>query len=276
MAAAPFFIDDADIGVERIPPNKDSYRSQIMAVALRLGDLMTIATKAYKAGSTTMVDGCLDFPALPEVMGGSSFNHFHMSHRAYLETWYHVAAMLACRYNGPGTRQYNRRLKAADRVLAIVSREGCEGLPPLPLVPYAMSMSTTVIYRALHDGARDIDTAREDLHRCCDVLDDLSQRWTSVRGVAKLAKRLCRLIDDGTLITRQPTSRGTTDSTLPVPANISVITDQVGNMYSDEAFQRQLSEIWPSFDATYTQMDWALNDYGFDMEFPSSFDNFSS
>lgn len=81
MAAAPFFIDDADIGVERILPSKDSYRSQIMTVALRLGDLMTIATKAYKASSTTMVDGCWEFPTLPEVMGGSSFDEFHMSHQ---------------------------------------------------------------------------------------------------------------------------------------------------------------------------------------------------
>ena len=195
-----------------------------------------------------------------------------------METWYHVAAMLSCRYNGPGTVQYTRRLKSADRVLAIVSREGCEGLPPLPLVPYAMSMSTTVIYRALHDGARDMIAAREDLQRCCDALDGLSQRWTSVRGVAKLAKRLHRLISDGTLrglqVAHRPTSGTTTVSKSPTSANMSAITDQVGDLYSDEALQRQLSEIWPSFDASYSQMDWAFHDYGFDMEFPSPFDDF--
>lgn len=186
--------------------------------------------------------------------------------------------MLSCRYNGPGTVQYIRRLKSADRVLAIVSREGCEGLPPLPLVPYAMSMSTTVIYRALHDGARDMIAAREDLQRCCNALDGLSQRWTSVRGVAKLAKRLHRLISDGTLrglqVAHRPTSGTTTVSKLPTSANMSAITDQVGDLYSDEALQRQLSEIWPSFDASYSQMDWAFHDYGFDMEFTSPFDDF--
>ncbi|KAI4684687.1 uncharacterized protein J4E88_004128 [Alternaria novae-zelandiae] len=81
MAAAPFFIDDADIGVERIEPKKDDYRSQIMAVALALGDLMTTATRAYKAGSTTAVDSCWEFPSLSEITGGSNFDQFHMSHR---------------------------------------------------------------------------------------------------------------------------------------------------------------------------------------------------
>jgi hypothetical protein len=211
-----------------------------------------------------------------------STTHFFHSLKgvAYLETWYHVAAMLSCRYSGPGTTQYIRRLESADRVLEVISREGCEGLPPLPLVPYAMSMSTTVIYRALHDGTRDIDTAREDLYRCCDALDGLSQRWTSVRGVAKLAKRLCRLISDGTLNgsrdAHRPTSSATTVSTLPISTNTSANTDQVGYLYSDETFQRQLSEIWPNFDVTYAQIDWAFQDYGFDMEFPSPFDNMPS
>ena len=81
MAAGPFFIDDADIGVDRIAPSKDSYRSQVMAVSLRLGDLMTTATRAYKAGSTTAVDGCWEFPSLSELTGGSNFDQFHMSHR---------------------------------------------------------------------------------------------------------------------------------------------------------------------------------------------------
>jgi len=81
MAAAPFFIDDADIGVERIIPKRDDYRSQIMAVSLALGDLMTTATRAYKAGATTAVDSCWDFPSLSEITSGSNFDQFHMSHR---------------------------------------------------------------------------------------------------------------------------------------------------------------------------------------------------
>jgi hypothetical protein len=295
MAAAPFFIDDADIGVERITPKRDDYRSQITTVALNLGDLMTTATRAYKAGSTNSVDSCWEFPLLWDIISGSNFDQFHMSHQgkkdlsrmllfnllkdaAYLKIWYHVAAMLSCRYSGPGTLQYIRRLASADRVREIVSHGGCDGLPPLPLVPYAMFMSTTVIYRALHDRVRDINMARQDLDQCCDALDGLSQRWTSVRGVTKLAKRLRRLISDGSLdsLRNAHQSSITTFNDTRGPTSTSAITNDVAIVFNDEAFQRHLTEIWPSFDASYSQIDWALQDYGLDMEFPSPFDDLLS
>ena len=116
--------------------------------------------------------------------------------------------MLSCRYSGPGTAQYNRRLASADRVLGILQSQpdGHEGPPPLPLVPYAMSISTCVIYRALRDEARDADAAYADLRRCCEALDALGQCWTSTRGVAKLAKKLwsIRRLDEAAVIETTP------------------------------------------------------------------------
>jgi hypothetical protein len=163
-------------------------------------------------------------------------------------------------------------------VREIVSHAGCDGLPPLPLVPYAMSMSTTVIYRALHDRVRYINTTREDLDQCCDALDGLSQRWTSVRGVTELAKRLRRLISDGSIDSLRGVHQSsiTTSNGTPMPTSTGANTDNVAIVFNDEAFQRHLTEIWPSFDASYSQIDWALQDYGLDMEFPSPFDDLLS
>lgn len=98
--------------------------------------------------------------------------------------------MLSCRYSGPKSVQYQRRLSSADSVLRIVCLEGPANLPPLPLVPYAMSMSTTVIYRALRDGERAPEEAYKDLGACYDNLIILSQLWTSAKGVARLVRRL--------------------------------------------------------------------------------------
>jgi hypothetical protein len=78
---APFMIDDTDIGIERIIPRKDNYRSKLMGVALMLGDLITTATKVYKASSTTTMDDCHDFPSLSELTAGNDFDRFHRSHR---------------------------------------------------------------------------------------------------------------------------------------------------------------------------------------------------
>lgn len=214
MGASPFMIDDTDISIERPRSDKEIYRSQLMTVSLLLGDLMTKATRVYKASSTATVDDCLDFPSLSELTASTGYETFHSAHSgksgrrcvseyekahpnglpAYLEIWYHVAAMLSCRYSGPGTLLYSRRLASADKVLGIISRKGPEGLPSLPLVPYAVSMATTVIYRALRDGRRDAKSTHKDLGVCCDALDTLSHQWTTTRGVAKLARRLREFI----------------------------------------------------------------------------------
>lgn len=102
--------------------------------------------------------------------------------------------MLSCRYSGPATAPYQRRLDAAVRVLSLITGGQHARLPPLPLVPYALSMATTVVYRALRDKQRDAATARRDLARCCEALDGLARLWTSVAAVAKLARRLLRLL----------------------------------------------------------------------------------
>ncbi|KAL6415613.1 hypothetical protein AUP68_02179 [Ilyonectria robusta] len=192
MGAAPFIIDDTDISIKRISPTAGTYRSRLMAVSLILGDLMATATKVYKASSTATVDDCQYFPSFAELTSGVDLNSCHRAHRGYLEIWYHVAAMLSCRHSGPGTIHYTRRLASADSVLGIIAQGQHKTLPPLPLVPYAISMATTVIYRALRDGRRDTDTAFHDLGLCCNALDSLGQRWTSAQGVARLAKRLWR------------------------------------------------------------------------------------
>lgn len=101
--------------------------------------------------------------------------------------------MLSCRHSGPGTPLYARRLSSTDCILSIVASGVTENLPPLPLVPYAVSMCTTVIYRALRDSQRGVEAACRDLELCCGALDELGQRWTSVKGMARLARKLWRV-----------------------------------------------------------------------------------
>lgn len=102
--------------------------------------------------------------------------------------------MLSCRFSGPGTVPYRRRLASADAILLIASEQGVDALPPLPLIPYAVSLSTTMIYRALRDGQRQVECVWQDLMRCCEVFSTLTSIWTCVEGMQKLARRLLRLL----------------------------------------------------------------------------------
>ncbi|KAF3800764.1 hypothetical protein GCG54_00007023, partial [Colletotrichum gloeosporioides] len=300
MGAAPFMIDDTDIALERIALTEGDYRSQLMSVSLALGDLMITATRVYKASSKATVDDCGEFPSLSKLTSNTSFDGFHRSHAAYLEIWYHVAAMLSCRYSGPGSPQYNRRLASAGGVLGIISKEGSERLPPLPLVPYAVSMATTVVYRALRDNQRDTVTTCADLGLCCKALDVLSERWTTVKGVARLAKRLLQFIQrsvydeqpqctclghaSGSLV---PTSKGRPchsaleTEIVPVSPNTLVrnVPDQLSGGRSEDTERDALREVqlptpagdlWDQGDVSYLQLDRAFYDM-FDDGMPDIF-----
>ncbi|KAK0390660.1 hypothetical protein NLU13_0164 [Sarocladium strictum] len=81
MGAAPFMIDDADVGLERPEKTSNDYRSHVINVTLTMGDLIKKATKVYKATSTARCDDQGDFPSLSEVTSGTSFNEFLQSHQ---------------------------------------------------------------------------------------------------------------------------------------------------------------------------------------------------
>ncbi|KZL66161.1 fungal specific transcription factor [Colletotrichum tofieldiae] len=305
MGAAPFIIDDTDIGIDRTIPRQDNYRSQLMAVSLRLGDLMTTSTRIYKASSKVTVDDNINFPTFAELTSGIAIDRFNKSHRSYLQIWYHIAAMLSCRYSGPGSVQYMRRLTSADCVLSVITQEGPDNLPPLPLVPYAMSMSTTVIYRALRDGERLPEVAYTDLEACSNNLNVLSQVWSSAKGVAKLVRRLRRYTSPGTFYKHSPNDADCTcESSGPELTNqmssgsrvslsdthgygrrvdclqtpvlsVSTLTRARENLAGEDdtdnsALQTPHSETWAGTDLFYSDIDRAFYDF-FDYGMPSIF-----
>ncbi|KAL2414089.1 hypothetical protein ABEF95_004579 [Exophiala dermatitidis] len=298
MGSSPFMIDDADVSTERTPPVQGSYRANVMNVSLLLGDLLASATRLYKASYKIRVDSQEHFPSMSELLAETDFEQFHSLHKAYLEIWYHVAAMLSCRYSGPESFQYERRLDSACRTLQIIS-EGYERIPPLPLVPYAISMATAVIYRALRDGKRDYASAYGDLKRCYKTLCALSHIWTSARGVTKLTRRLLRrlscsgdsntpsyisheragdrssnavsstaLPQKGPTTVRQPDDASDTtvrnDFEMD-PFLLSLDTDQVWRDDYDttdaSGSLSQLYEPWMDTPMSYPQFDMAFNDF---------------
>ncbi|KAK2009500.1 hypothetical protein LZ32DRAFT_537783 [Colletotrichum eremochloae] len=302
MGAAPFIIDDTDIGISRTIPRQENYRSQLMAISLRLGDLMMKSTRVYKASSKATTDDSDAFPTLAELTADIPLDRFDKSHRSYLHIWYHVAAMLSCRYSGPGSVQYMRRLTSADCVLGIITQETPDGLPPLPLVPYAMSMSTTVIYRALRDGERLPELAYNDLEACSKNLEALSLLWSSAKGVARLVRRLRRYTSPDMLCKRSPEdaactcensgpelenrvpgdgriplhgSRQEVDSNCLQPPNHAISTAaRVRDSLEGErpadipALQTQYNATWVGTDLFYTDIDRAFYDF-FDYGMPS-------
>ncbi|KAL4883919.1 hypothetical protein BJY04DRAFT_215811 [Aspergillus karnatakaensis] len=263
--AGPFMIDDTDIGILRPAARIGSYRSQLMEMALLLGDLMVTATKSYKASSTATTDGCEVFPSLSDIVSSSRFDQFHRSHKAYLKIWYHVAAMLTSRYSDPQSIQYNRRLKSAYEILDIFVQENYQSLPPLPLLPYAISMSTTVIYRAWRDGERDLNDTYKNLGMCCSVLEGLEQVWRSARNMALLAVNLRNAMKPDSA--NQGGRRNSPSHRIVSPASVTAPThgDNAANLGQNalapieeeevpESFWAGLERACVQFDATFDNL----------------------
>lgn len=115
-----------------------------------------------------------------------------------LELYYNAVAILACRAGDSSTISYQRRAKAALRIQAITTARDTElHLPPLPLVPYAVSLSLTVAYRLWRDSRSAIDqgNAQADLTTRCEVLEKLGARWTSAAAMAKLGRKALKSLE---------------------------------------------------------------------------------
>jgi len=109
-----------------------------------------------------------------------------------LELFYNIVAILACRAGDATTISYQRRATAAARIQDIATTRDTDlHIPPLPLVPYAVSLSLTVAYRLLRDSksAADKTSARADLTCRCEILEKLSARWSSAAAMAKLGRK---------------------------------------------------------------------------------------
>lgn len=208
-----------------------------------------------------------------------------------------MAAVLSCRFSGPGTAHYARRLVSSDRILALVGHGGYESLPPLPLIPYAMSMSMTVLYRAFRDGERDAASTTADLRHCYDALKGLSQHWTSVRGLSRMTKRLLKhlttqkrdrnsgsttvlnhgmvLKANGTSVPVGESSEQSFSITNTSPAQQAIPPaymngSLVPRMSPDET-QCQVTDLsWSDMDISSFPFDWTINDM-FDFGMPNIF-----
>lgn len=88
------------------------------------------------------------------------------------------------------TPSYVRQSLSATRVIHLLNAEPPELLPPLPLVPYALGVALSVVYR--HFRSRrlkvHVNRATEELKQCVRLLDRLRNAWWSAGTTADLGR----------------------------------------------------------------------------------------
>ncbi|VUC26003.1 unnamed protein product, partial [Clonostachys rosea] len=190
LQGVPSIIMDRDVDVAR-PEWRDNSRSQAAIICLRLGDIMDDVMEIYRPrlqrrGVTVLQD----FPTFAEVTGGTDLALLQESHRDYLEIWYLVLAMLSCRYSVPDTPPYKRRFQSAERVRQLNTNGRHSGLPPLPMIPYAVALSLTVTLRAAKDRPQEATMLKPAIASLQAILEEIGNWSPQASGMHRIAKKL--------------------------------------------------------------------------------------
>jgi hypothetical protein len=112
------------------------------------------------------------------------------------------------------TPSYVRQSLSATRVIHLLNAEAPEMLPPLPIVPYALGVALSVVYR--HFRSRrlkvHVNRATEELKQCVRLLDRLRNAWWSAGTTADLGRAV--------LSNAAGRSTNAVNTPVPVPAEL--------------------------------------------------------
>lgn len=112
------------------------------------------------------------------------------------------------------TPSYVRQSLSATRVIHLLNAESPELLPPLPIVPYALGVALSVVYR--HFRSRrlkvHVNRATEELKQCVRLLDRLRNAWWSAGTTADLGRAV--------LSNAAGRSTNAVNTPVPVPAEL--------------------------------------------------------
>jgi len=246
LGGRPLVIVDRDIDIDR-PTLESNVRSQSMGVWLSMGDLLDKVIEFYRPRADPDAAGWeSDFPTFTETTSHCSIDMLEPSHRNILEVCYNIIGILACRAGGPKTLSYNRRKASADRIQKLTTEGAQAHLPPLPLVPYAVSLSLTVAYRGLRDSHSDPIQTQLDLAARCDILESISKTWWTADAMAKLGRKALkslqhpsiseesRIVGDALEVETAPCKYGPFDGNKSGSATANT-TDRLVRTSSDES-----------------------------------------
>ncbi|KAF7586474.1 hypothetical protein BBP40_008807 [Aspergillus hancockii] len=120
----------------------------------------------------------------------------------FLELFYHAVGILSCRHKLSGCPDgskpsYIRQGLSAIRIHSIVATECSQYLPPIPIVPYALTLSMGVSYQQFRSSQliTHLDQAKAGLEACCTLLEELGISWYSAEAMARLGRKALHQIE---------------------------------------------------------------------------------
>ncbi|CAG8213307.1 unnamed protein product [Penicillium nalgiovense] len=195
IGGRPVHLADRDIGV--VKPNVSAQTSRgAFEVWLAVSDLLATVISFYRPSAETTSGWEEGFPAFEDIVGEDTQDDLDFGTLGFLELYYHSVAILSCRHKPTDNIDHTRLSSvrqglAAVRIHSIVASECADDLPPLPIVPYSVTLSMGVSYRQLRSSKliTHLDRAKASLEACRSVLETLSPYWYSAEAMARLGQK---------------------------------------------------------------------------------------
>ncbi|KAH3980595.1 hypothetical protein HBI56_111240 [Parastagonospora nodorum] len=195
MNGRPLLMHDRDNSLRQLPSDPEK-RSSPFGIWLQISEMLDKVIDYYRPGRSAEETGWEgdDFLGFEEMVGDGE-DKLEGPIMSLLSLFHHTMCMAAHKslsINAPvkSSPSYVRQSLSATRVIHLLNAESPELLPPLPIVPYALGVALSVVYR--HFRSRrlkvHVNRATEELKQCVHLLDRLRNSWWSAGTMADLGR----------------------------------------------------------------------------------------
>ncbi|KAF2872111.1 fungal-specific transcription factor domain-containing protein [Massariosphaeria phaeospora] len=211
MNGRPLILHERDNSMTRLPTDPEKRQSPF-GVWLQISEMLDKVIDYYRPGRSAEETGWEgdDFLGFEEMVGDGE-DKLEGPIMSLLSLYHHTMCMashksLSINHPVKSTPSYVRQSLSATRVITLLNAEPPELLPPLPLVPYALSVALSVVYR--HFRSRrlkvHINRAKDELRQCVVLLNRLRNAWWSAGTMADLGMAVLNNADRNTRAANTP------------------------------------------------------------------------
>ncbi|KAF2828455.1 hypothetical protein CC86DRAFT_465275 [Ophiobolus disseminans] len=193
MNGRPLLMHDRDNSLRQLPSDPEK-RSSPFGIWLQISEMLDKVIDYYRPGRAAEETGWEgdDFLGFEEMVGDGE-DKLEGPIMSFLSVFHHTMCMASHKslsINAPvkSSPSYVRQSLSATRVIHLLNAESPAFLPPLPIVPYALGVALSVVYR--HFRSRrlkvHVNRATEELRQCVYLLEGLRNKWWSAGTMADL------------------------------------------------------------------------------------------
>jgi hypothetical protein len=229
MNGRPLLMHDRDNSLRQLPSDPEK-RSSPFGIWLQISEMLDKVIDYYRPGRAAEETGWEtdDFLGFEEMVGDGEdklegpimskspicIDFITLISAGLLSLFHHTMCMASHKslsINAPvkSSPSYVRQSLSATRVIHLLNAESPAFLPPLPIVPYALGVALSVVYR--HFRSRrlkvHVNRATEELRQCVRLLEGLRNKWWSAGTMADL----------GNAVLNNAAGRNTNAANTPAP-----------------------------------------------------------